>query len=78
MLVTIIKLLLYILIPVFNIVVGIVYKIIYYHWDVRKTYQTFLYRFNSYHEFNLIKRQISKYYLKVDFIRLTQYTCLEY
>lgn len=67
-----------VVIYLFDIIYIFYSKTVYLHWDIRKTYQTFLYRFNSYHELNLFKRKVSIYYNKFEYKRLFNYTCLIY
>ena len=52
----------------------IVEEVLAYHWNIRKTYQTSLYRFNSYHEMNLIFKEFFNFNLELEFIRLYTYT----
>lgn len=48
------------------------------HWDVRKTYQTSLYRFNMYHEYNLMCKEYFQFNFYLAFSRLRLYTYIYY
>ena len=43
------------------------------HWSIRKTYQTFFYRFNSYHELNLFERKFNIFFGKLEYKHLLRY-----
>lgn len=45
----------------FNIVYSIYWPSVCKYWAIRKTYQTSIYKFNSYHELNLFKRKWRQY-----------------
>lgn len=48
------------------------------HWNIRKTYQTSLYRFNAYHEMNLLCWEYFDFNFELDFRRLYTYTYIYY
>lgn len=48
------------------------------HWNIRKTYQTSIYRFNVYHEYNLMCKECFQFNVPLDFRRLFLYTHIYY
>lgn len=59
-----------------NIVLFVVNEVVCWHWYIRKTYQTSLYRFNAFHEYNLWRICLYQEIVKLEFNRLTTHMYL--
>lgn len=62
----------------FDIFLFVLEELIAIHWYIRKTYQTSLYRFNSYHEFNILNKELIIFNLKFEYVKLYTYTYIQY
>ena len=62
----------------FNLIYVFYVELTCWHWDIRKTYQTFLYRFNSYHELNLFERKVNIFFKKLEYKHFLSYTNVIY
>lgn len=74
----IISVMYYTVLIVYEFVWVIIYEVICWHWYIRKTYQTSIYRFNAYHELNLWRVSVRAFVIWLDCTRYKVYIIARY
>jgi hypothetical protein len=61
-----------------DLILYVINEVVCWHWAIRKTYQTSLYRFNAFHEYNLWRVCFYQSILDLEFSRWETYTYLRH